>query len=106
MRKAILACQLFEPLHLRGKQNDIHTLEYLVDDLKFFDYPSFTPIFLRELKEELPVAITHANLRFDWKSINPSNQFQTRMQRRTKRHDLLMKDVSQQTPIFTLFRGL
>jgi hypothetical protein len=54
-----------------------------------FGYPAFTPDFIHLLKTEIPAAVCHANMNFDWNSIEASSQFKTRMQKRMKRHNLL-----------------
>jgi hypothetical protein len=88
MRKAAFSCQLFDPMFLEGKQNDLHRLFYLADQLIHFRYPQFTQEFIALLKQEIPLAVNHSNMYFDWSSIKETSQFRTRMQRRIKRHNL------------------
>ena len=40
------------------------------------------------MKKELPLAIEHANKMFDWESIKPSKQYETRLDRKIKRKKL------------------
>ena len=40
------------------------------------------------MKKELPLATKHANKAFDWESIKPSKQYETRLDRRIKRKKL------------------
>ena len=89
MRMCSLACKLFDPLFLKGKQDLLHTLFYCADHLIYFGYPAFTPDNIHLLKKEIPAAVCHANIDFDWNSIVASSQFKTRMQKRMKRHILL-----------------
>ena len=42
----------------------------------------------KEDKKELQLAIEHANKYFDWESIKPSEQYETRLDRRVKRKKL------------------
>ena len=93
IRKAALACKLFDPTYLKGKQNDLHTLFYLADQLSHFQYNDFNDDFLKLLKSEIPAAVQHANAWFDWNELDTSKQFRTRMQRRIKRHNLSIEDA-------------
>ena len=80
MRQSAMACKLFDPLYLKGKENQIHTLCFLADQLHHFRYPQFNATFISQLKREIPLAVSHA--------IQLSSQFKIRMQRRKKRHNL------------------
>jgi hypothetical protein len=40
--------------------------ELLVDDLKYFDFPEFTPAFFANLKAEVPKLLEHARKPFYW----------------------------------------
>ena len=62
MRKCALACRILDAFFLKGRQNDLHILNDIADDLKYFDYSHF---FLVLLKREIPVAISHANQPFN-----------------------------------------
>ena len=94
IRKAAFACKLFDPMYLKGKENELHTLYYLANQLVHFQYSEFDGNFLQLLKNEIPTAIGHANALFNWEDIDTTAQFKTRMQRRIKRHNLTMEDVS------------
>jgi len=87
-RQAVLACKIFDPLFLKGKQNDLPRLYALADQLKHFGYSDFTQDFIDCLKKEIPQAITDANEHFDWNAIKETKQFKTRMQKRIKRYKL------------------
>ena len=89
MRMCSFACKIFDPLFLKGKENDLHTLFHCCDLLVHFDYPAFTPGFILTLKAEVSHAVCLANVDFDWDSIPESGNFRTRMQKRMKRHSLL-----------------
>ena len=93
IRKAALACKLFDPLYLKGKEDELHTLFYLADQLSNFGYSEFDDDFIKLLKGEIPTAVQHANAIFNWNEIDTTKQFKTRMQRRIKRHDLSIEDV-------------
>ena len=66
MRKADLSCQLFDPIFLQEKQNYLHRLYYLADQLIHFRYPHSTTEFIAILKRGIPLAINHSNMYFDW----------------------------------------
>ena len=93
MRKALNGCKLFDPMFLKGKENEIHTLLYLINDLSFFKYTAFNEGFFVSMKNELPLAIEHANMAFEWDTIETCKQFQTRMQKRKKRYKLEANDI-------------
>ena len=63
-------------------------MELLIDDLVYFEYRNFTANFLTKMKKELPSAIDHANQDYDWESIKPSKQYETRLDKRRKRRKL------------------
>lgn len=86
LKRASKACQIFNPFVL--KEVSINLLELLVDDLQYFEYRCFTKEFLNRMKKELPLAIEHANKMFDWESIKPSKQYETRLDRKIKRKKL------------------
>ena len=88
LRKRGMACALFDPLFLKGKEEEIGRLELLADELKNFEYRHFTDEFIQELKKEIPLAVEHANSEFDWDTIPATQQFKTRIDRKIKRRNL------------------
>ena len=88
MRKRAYACRIFDPFFLKGRQNDLHILNDIADELQYFDYSNFSPAFLVLLKKEIPVVISHANQPFNWEDLKNSQQFQIRLQKRIKRNNL------------------
>jgi len=52
----------------------------------------FTPTFIADLKKEIPLAVEHTQIDFDWDSIDPSKQYETRSQRKIKRRKLVQED--------------
>lgn len=63
-RQALRAATVFDPLKL--KVMSLLAAELLVDDLKYFDFPEFTPAFFANLKAELPKLLEHARKPFYW----------------------------------------
>ena len=64
-----MACKLFDPLYLKGKQQELHSLGFLADELCNFRYPQFNEVFISQLKKEIPLVVNHGNRFFDWDSI-------------------------------------
>ena len=46
MRQATNGCKMFDPMFLKGKEDEIHALLYLINDLSFFKYTVFNEGFL------------------------------------------------------------
>ena len=86
LKRAARACQVFNPFMYT--ELDIVSLELLIDDLAYFGYRHFTKNFLTKMKKELPLAIEHANKKFDWDSIKSSKQYNTRLDCRKKRRNI------------------
>jgi len=68
---------------------EIPRLALFADELVHFEHATyFAPTFIAELKKEIPLAVGHAKKDFDWDSIKPTNQYETRSQRKIKRRKL------------------
>jgi hypothetical protein len=88
LRKRALACKIFDPLFLRGKEGQIERLLILSRDLSHFQYKDFDDDFITCLGKEIPLAVEHANRNFDWELIPHSHQYKTRIDRKIKRRKL------------------
>ena len=71
------------------ERKKIGRLELLADELKNFEYISFTDEFIHELKKEkIPLVVEHDNRDFDWNTIIATQLFKTRIDRKIKRRNL------------------
>ena len=52
---------MFDPLKLKGKENETERLRFIADDMKYFGHELFTPIFIDELNTEVPKTMNHTN---------------------------------------------
>ena len=81
LRKRWKACEIFDPLFLKGKENNIQRLNNIARDLKHFEYPDFDDEFLTNLEMEIPLAVKHANKEFDWNSNKETHNFKIRIEK-------------------------
>ena len=88
LRKRGKACEIFDPLFLKGKENNIEQLKNIAGGLKHFEYRDFDDKFLANLEKEIPLAVEHANKEFDWNSIKETDNFKTIIDRKIKRRKL------------------
>lgn len=87
-KKAADCCNtLFNPLWLKGKENDIAFVEANLVLLDEFGFSDFKGNFQERLKAEIPRIIERANnpMVFDWEGFDKSKLFQTRLERRKRR---------------------
>lgn len=87
IRKAFLACKVFDVLYLRGKSmSDKDELYRLIDDLANFEFVEFSPIFLEGLKRELPLLLNLVKtMPYDFEGAEPQKErklFQNRLKQR------------------------
>ena len=61
-----MACKIFDPFFLKGKEEEIGRLILLSRDLIHFEYKEFDDDFSKGLEKEIPLAVEHANRHFDW----------------------------------------
>ena len=79
-KRAIEGCQLFDPFYLATC--DVQAANLLVEKLKHFKRPEFTDEFLDSLKKEIPEAIRHSKIVFDWEDMAKSKQYARRFNNR------------------------
>ena len=87
-KKAAECCNtLFNPLQLKGKENDIPFVEANIVLLDEFRYSDFRGYFQERLKTEIPIIIERANnvIIFDQEGFYKSKLFKTRLERRKRR---------------------
>jgi hypothetical protein len=59
------AASLFDPI--KAQEKTVQQLESLVDELAYFKFTKFSPIFLNRMKKEIPIYLALArNPAFDW----------------------------------------
>ena len=90
MRKAIIATQVFDPMYL--STTTLEAASLLIDDLKHYEYSMFTPDFLSGMKEELILASEHSKKPFDWDSIDGSDAYKTRVQKKIRTKEIADDD--------------
>ena len=83
-----MACKIFDPFFLKGKEDEIDRLILLSKDLNHFEYKEFDDDFFKGLEKEIPLAVQHANRHFDWSVIKESREYKTRIDRKIKRRRL------------------
>jgi hypothetical protein len=82
-KQAMDACQVFDPFFLAACQSE--SAKLLVNQLKGFKRAEFSDEFLTNLKKEIPAAIKHSQMVFDWNEIQGSDQYIRRVTRRRLR---------------------
>lgn len=85
-KRAFGACKLFDPLYL-ATDPCIEALHSLAHDLQYFGFPEFDDGFIREsvLKTEIPEAICHAKMEFNWETVEGSKQYQEHVLKHAQR---------------------
>ena len=73
LRLAFYGASVLNPLVLRDIEQT--SAELLVDNLKYFEFPEFTPEFLAEVKKELPQLMHQARQDFDWDSLDGAEDY-------------------------------
>ena len=87
-----MACKLFDPFFLEGKEEEIGRLNMMARDLNHFEYKEFDHDFFVGLEKEIPLAVEHANREFDWNTIQESKEYKIRIDRKIKRRKLENSD--------------
>jgi hypothetical protein len=54
---------------------DVEAAKLLVEKLEHFKRPEFTDVFLDNLKKEIPGAIKHSKMAFNWEDVQKSKQY-------------------------------
>jgi hypothetical protein len=79
LKNAVRAATILDPFKLMYMS--LLSAQLLVDDLKYFDFPEFTPAFLVLLKEELPLLLEHAQKDFDWSKVPGAAEYDAALKR-------------------------
>jgi hypothetical protein len=81
IKQAFAACAVFDPLILSTL--DIAVAKTLVDQLACFEFPEFVDAqFMNRLKDELSELKIHADLPFDWDTLDGAEHYNTLLARK------------------------
>ena len=82
LKMAYYAATVFDALKLCDMT--VASASLRIDRLVHFNFPEFTPVFLAELKTELPQVLAHAKKPFDWAGVPGAAEYDAALARKSK----------------------
>ena len=82
LRMAYHGATVFDALKLRTMP--VASASLLVDNFVHFNFLEFTPAFLANLKDELPLLLQHARKPFDWSAVPGAAEYDAALARKLK----------------------